>query len=261
MSFSNPKLQNPCSKFIEFKGDSGTFQFYDKEQEKNIQLSTPCFIIVLDQLSTIRGFSDDYQTGIYSNEVHSLLNEILKVKSFKGGISIIGLYNEVKHEIKAAGGKFAKSVYCMMFDPEGNRELVNFQLSGAAFSAWLDFKFDAQQHVVEITADTIREKKGSINYYKPIFKRWSIKKDLIPYAVELDKKLQAYLKQRKEEIQEQQTVQQEKSDQDYHQESPVYYPDKTPSEVLHEINYEQDKHAVLEESKNEEADFCNDLPF
>lgn len=265
MSFSNPKLSNPCSKFIEFKGDSGVFQYWDKERGEhgeNVQLPVPCFIVVLDQLSTIKGFSDELQSGIYSNEVHSLANEILRVKSFKGGLSIVGLYNDIKHELKSEGAKFAKSVYCMLIDKEGNNhELINFQLSGAAFSAWLDFKFDAQQHIVEITGDCNKEKKGSISYFKPIFKRYAMKKELVPYAIKMDKQLQAYLKQYQDDLKEQQTVSQEKVDAEIPVDNPVIYPDKTPNEVWHENNYDQDKHSIYGDPVKSEVDPADDLPF
>jgi len=249
MSFSEPTLKNPCKKFIEFKGDKGIFQYYDKEKEENVQLQTPCYLVVLDQLSTIKGFSDEYQSGIYSNEVHSLVNEILRVKSFKGYLTITGLYKDIKAEIISAGGKFAKSVYCMKFDDKGNKELVNFQLSGAAFSSWLEFKFDQQRHVVCITGDNLKEKKGAINYMKPVFSRFSIKENIIQDAIEMDHELQSYLKQYKEGQKEEE----------------IHKEEKTASEVFHETNYDHDKKDVYPEYRQKdippEPEEGLDLPF
>ena len=55
MSLSEPKLTNPASKFIEFKGDVGEFHYYDKVMEQRVQLQMPLYFIVLDELSAIKG--------------------------------------------------------------------------------------------------------------------------------------------------------------------------------------------------------------
>jgi hypothetical protein len=53
MSKSNPKIENPCKKFIDYKGDKGQFFFYDKDKEEQIEISIPIYFVVLDELSTI----------------------------------------------------------------------------------------------------------------------------------------------------------------------------------------------------------------
>ena len=231
MSFSQPKVENPCRKFYEFKGARGVFQYYDKELGENVELKAPAFFIVLDQLSTIKGYSDAYKSGIWANEVHSLINEPLRVKSFKGGLSITGKYADIKDEVKSEGGKFTKSVYALMLDEEKNTEIVNFQLSGAALSAWFEFKFSNQLHVVSITGDNTREKKGSINYFKPVFKRYNMKEEFVQTAIKSDQLLQKFFKDRLEQQHEQAAAV------DIEEE-------KTPEEVWHENNYEKDKGTV-----------------
>lgn len=257
MSFSKPKAENPCSKYYEFKGDKGIFQYYDKEQGKNIELIAPAYFIVLDQLSTVKGYSDHYASGIYANEVHSLINETLRVKSFKGGLSITGRYADIKDEVKSEGGKFTKSVYALMINEDKSTEIVNFQFSGAALSSWFEFKFSQQMHIVCITGDNTREKKGSINFFKPIFKRYNIKKELIPTAIEADQLLQKFFKDRLEQQHEQAVA--------------VEYPEveeevKTDNEVWHEQTYEKDKGAIYPNKSFNEmpADLDNEddqLPF
>ena len=102
MSLSNPTVsQNPASKYIEYKGDSGKWFYFDKtkgENGENVELHPPLYFIVLDELATIKGWSDQYESGIYSNEVHHI-NETLRVKSFKGGLSIVGKYPDIKFEV------------------------------------------------------------------------------------------------------------------------------------------------------------------
>jgi hypothetical protein len=198
MSLSNPKMTNPATKFVEFKGDKGIFQYYDKtlDEPKNVELTMPFFFIVLDELSTISGYSDRYESAFYSNEVHSLSDEILKVKSFKGGFSVTGKYADIKNELFAAGAKFAKSIYAMLIKSNTEFELIHFKLTGAAFGAWIEKKFNTQQY--GITVKSIAEgQKGAVKYKMPVFDKVNIPKEKIMLwetAIEMDRQLQVYLK-------------------------------------------------------------------
>ena len=197
MSLSNPTVsQNPATKFISFKGDTGEWYYYDKTKEENVVIKPPIYFIILDELSTVKGWSDQYSSGIYSNEVHTL-SEQLTVKTFKGGAMIKGWYQDIKNDVKALGGKYTKSIYAMLIHDDDNTELVNFQLSGAAFSAYLDYKFKIDGKVVGILEEVEEAKKGSIKYFKPKFKLFKPKENLTEMATEMDKELQAYFKTRK----------------------------------------------------------------
>ena len=201
MSFSNPNQTNPATKFIIFKGDKGVFQYFDKEageKGENIELKMPLYFIVLDELSTIKGFNDETQSGVYSNEVHNLSNEKLNVRTFKGGRSVTGIYKDIKADIAALGGKFCKSVYALLVTSEGN-EIVNFQFSGASFSAWLDCRINTNQYCVGVVGVS-DEKKGVIKYKKPIFKAFAIKPEIREAAIAADNKLQAYIEQYKQTL-------------------------------------------------------------
>jgi len=196
MSLSNPKLQNPAKKFIEFKGDKGIFQYFDKElgeKGETVEFTMPFYFIVLDELSAITGFNEKNQCGIYSNEIHSLNDEILKVKTFQGGISIVGKYADIKNDIKAIGGKFTKSIYAMLLGKEN--EFVHFKFSGSAFGSWLEKKIDLQKAAVLVN-ETARGEKGIIKFIYPIFKQTIIpptKKYVWDAALKMDKELQLYL--------------------------------------------------------------------
>jgi hypothetical protein len=198
MSLSNPKAVNPAAKFIEFKGDTGTFQFYDKslEEPKNVTLDMPLFFIVLDELSTITGWSEKLESNIYSNEVHSLTDEILKVKSFKGGFTATGKYRDIKDSIVANGGKFTKSVYAMLITGKDSFELVHFKIVGSSFQGWLEKTFNTQAFGVQVKS-TYQTKKGKTVYQVPVFEKVNIPKDkqnIWDAALEMDKNLQIYLK-------------------------------------------------------------------
>jgi hypothetical protein len=196
MSLSNPKLQNPATKFIEFKGDKGIFQYFDKEKGENgenVEMQMPFYFIVLDELSTITGYNNENECGIYSNEIHSLADEILKVKTFKGGISLVGKYADIKNDIKAIGGKFTKSIYAMLLGKPNT--FVHFKFSGAAFSSWLEKKIDLQKAAVLVN-ETAQGQNGAVKYTYPIFKSSiipAIKQYVWNEALEMDKQLQKYL--------------------------------------------------------------------
>ena len=198
MSLSNPKMINPATKFIEFKGDKGIFQYYDKslDEPKNVELQMPFFFIVLDELSTISGYSEKLETSFYSNEVHSLSEDTLKVKTFKGGFTAVGKYSEIKDNLIANGAKFAKSVYAMLVIDAKTFELVHFKFTGAAFGSWIEKKFNVQDFGVQVK-ETKQGKKGSVKFQMPVFERVNISKDkklIWDSAIEMDKKLQVYIK-------------------------------------------------------------------
>ncbi len=194
MSLSQPQIKNPCHKFIEFKGDSGDFRYWDKEQKKNIIIEKPFSFIVLDELSTITGFSDEYQCGIYSNEVHNLSEESLSVRAFKGKSKLVGKYSEIKGDIAQMGGKYTKSVYAALIKKDNELELVNFQLKGISFKAWLDAVLDKSSFAVSVTGCD-NGKKGKVEFKIPIYKQTEVSHLLIEKAVVMDKTLQSYLKE------------------------------------------------------------------
>lgn len=198
MSFSNPTLENPCKKFIDFKSDDKQFVYWDKElgeKGDNVIVPTPIYFIVLDELTTISGYYKEGDCGIYSNEIHFLKDEVLKVRTFKkGGPTIVGLYDTIKDSIKAIGGKFTKSVYAMMILPSGSVDLVNFRFRGAAFSAWLDKRVNTNNQVVCIEDEFIEERNGKTVYNVPVFTAYNMTPEYRAMALEMDKELQAYLK-------------------------------------------------------------------
>lgn len=210
MSFSNPILENPCKKFIDFKSDDKQFVYWDKELGENgeqVIIPTPIYFIVLDELTTITGYYKEGDCGIYSNEIHFLKDEVLRVRTFKkGGPSIVGLYDAIKDSIKAIGGKYTKSVYAMMIPTEGVPELVNFRFRGAAFSAWLDKKVNSSRQIVCIADEFIEEHNGKTVYNVPVFKAFNMKPEYRDMAVEMDKELQAFLKSYKSKQTEKEAV-------------------------------------------------------
>lgn len=204
MSKSQPILENPCKKWIEYKAEEGKFYYFDKaigEKGKNIEVPTPVCFCVIDELSVITGFSKKHDSQITSNEVHSVKNETLRVRTFKGGESVIGLYSDIRDNIVAMGGKFTKSVYALLIHDDFTTEFVNFKFRGAAFSAWLDKKFNAMNFIVGVQ-EFVEEKNGNNTYQVPVFKAFKSNPEIDAAAIEQDKILQEYLRVYKARIPE-----------------------------------------------------------
>lgn len=188
MSISRPRANNPnpATKHIRFK--NGKFQYWDKKEEKNIEITLPCEFIVLDELSAITGWSDKYQSGIFSNEVASTIDEEIVVKAFKGGELIRGLYSEIKDKAKTEGGRYEKSVYALL-----NGELVRFAFVGAALSSWIETEvnFTQPKYKVEKTREG---KKGTTVYKIPVFEVIEAREKEWDEAIGMDRDiLQPYL--------------------------------------------------------------------
>jgi hypothetical protein len=197
MSLSNPKAENPVTKWIEFKGSTGKFQYWDKATESNIELPLAKIgFIVLDELNTISGYHSSAEAGIYSNEISDLSHETLTVKVFKTNIQITGLYKDIKDNIKAIGGKFTKSVYAALITGKDSLELVNFKMSGSGFGGWLEKKVNLYKQGVKVTGLKDGE-KGATKFKIPVFEGFEMPENLRLKAVDMDKELQEYLKQYK----------------------------------------------------------------
>ena len=195
MSLSNPRQVNPAKKFIEWSGSKGKFYYYDKDKNENVFIEETIYIVPLDELSTIKGYHDRSNSGIYSNEVKNISKDKLVVKAFKGGLIASGLYNEIKGQLE--GGKFAKSVYCVLVSgsiEETTLELVNLQIHGAAFGTWIDAKVNVDSgDVISLSPSTEELKKGTTVYFAPVIKKYKKRDDILEKCINYDKELQEYL--------------------------------------------------------------------
>lgn len=193
MSYSDPKITNPVTKFIEFKGSNGTFTYWDPEKGdngENVEVQKPFFIIPLDDVHTIGGFNDDKQAGFYANQVRDIRNDILSVRC-KRDLIKEGLYEEVK---SITGVRYQKNLYALLVKDENSKpELVCFKVLGSFLNAYIDLKVEIGKHAVQVTENLDKGKKGSNEYYIPILKRYKVTKQWHPKALEADKQLQPYL--------------------------------------------------------------------
>jgi hypothetical protein len=208
MSLSNPQAKNPAIRFFQwrggaeaFKGDDGKTRheggkvtWYDKEDQQEYEMDLPFSFIVLDELTTITGYSEKDQSGFWSNEIRNLQQEKLVVKT-KSGTVATGLYGDISENIKAKGAKYAQSVYIAFKDESGELQIANIKMAGAALTAWIEFKkrFDISQCAVFITEEPKLEKKGTNYYFSPVFDGQNMSDATRNAAVKLDEELQRYL--------------------------------------------------------------------
>lgn len=194
MSLSNQSSTvSPAKHFLRVK--SGSVNYYDKESQQNIDVPVPLSFVVLDQLATVKGWSDNDQSGYWSNEVKSAGQDAITVRTSKGE-KATGIWKDIKTNPAVAGAKFNASVYIAAPGREG-LEIQNIAFSGASLNAWIEF-VNANKGVtrgknkVTITGFS-DEKKGAVKYQVPVFEAVEITEEELAQATELDKELQVYL--------------------------------------------------------------------
>lgn len=204
MSRSNPTPSAPVHKYMTWAGGSGELQWYDKEAQKRVKVPLPFRFLYLDQLVTITGFSDSDKSGIWSNEVRSIKDQLV-VKTSSGTIAT-GSYESLKDHLKAQGGKYACSVYIAYQEASGeDAEWVigNIKFSGAGLGAWFDFRkrHNLEEGAIRITGSAT-DKKGATTFHIPVIQAAEATSTEDDLAKELDTQVQQYLKtylaQRKE---------------------------------------------------------------
>lgn len=190
MSLSQERPTNPARLYLKVK--SGAIVYYDKEQQENITVPTPFEFIVLDQLATIKGWSDQDESGFWSNEVRRVGADTLTVRTSKG-MKASGIWRDIKGKPELAGAKYNSSVYVAYRGKDG-LEIANLALTGAALNSWIEF---TQKHRITSNKVVLSEwadaKKGSVSYKVPVFTAVPMGDEEKEEAIELDRQLQEYL--------------------------------------------------------------------
>lgn len=189
MSLPQKRPTNPAKFYLKVK--SGSIIYYDKEVQENINVPTPFEFIVLDQLATVRGWSDQDKSGYWSNEVRNVGRDTLTVRTNRG-IKEAGLWRDIKGSVGIAGAKYHSSIYVAHQSRDG-LVISNLSLTGAALKAWIKF---TQKHrlnnVKVVLSGWSDDKKGSVSYKVPVFEAVPMGEEEKNEGVELDKQLQAY---------------------------------------------------------------------
>jgi hypothetical protein len=156
---------NPATRFLEWDSNAKGFKFYDKEKKENIPVKVPFKFLVLKSLHTVKGWHSKSESGIYSNEINNM-NEMLNVKSFKGGHIVSGIYREIKEKLQ--GGVYFKSIYIML----GDGSIANIALKGASCAMWGDFTKKTSARLADewvVVTGAEDQKNGSVKYSVPVF--------------------------------------------------------------------------------------------
>lgn len=196
MSRSNPQLVNPAEHFFRWAGSKGLLQWYDKEKQENIKVKLPFEFLVLDELATISGYNKQLAQGYWSNEVRNVMSDELFVKT-KNGPFEAGLYANLA-QTRAKGGGYTQSIY--LAHKIGDKWVIgNFQASGSALSAWIEFRKTLGRGALEtgkviMTRGEQQESPVGI-FYAPSFKYVKADADENEEAIKLDRELQVYLSQ------------------------------------------------------------------
>lgn len=192
MSLSQERPTNPSTRRMEIK--NGTITFYDREEQKNVEVPTPFEFIVLDQLATVRGWSDADGSGYWSNEVKSVGKDTLTVRTSKG-IKARGIWKDIKNEESVSGSKYHTSVYLAHKSGDG-LVISNLLLKGATLNEWIEFTRKVRLNNVKVSITDWKEgKKGAVTYKLPVFEATQMSDSEKEEAVALDKELQGYFKE------------------------------------------------------------------
>lgn len=197
MGFGNAAPERPYSRTINWKSSLCEFQEYDKDTSSNKKVDIDRFV-VLEEMTSVSGYSQKANKGIWSNEVLDLKHEKLQVR-IGNEIEYEGYWSEIKDAVNGAGGKFTNVVIALL----PSNEIVRFLFSGAACSGWIGKRFNpmARQCGVKF-AGTTEEQTGSIKYNVPTFEPIELTEDQKKVAIKKWEELDAWLGQRNEHNQE-----------------------------------------------------------
>ena len=196
MSRTEKIVSSPCVKYLQWKNKydendllvGGTFQYWDKDTETNVEVELPFKFAVLEPaMKTFKGYNEKRKSGVWSNEGKNPEHDI--VLRNKEGIIMkfkLGEYKKYKDEINGHGAKYTSSVYIGVPTTEGI-EVWNLQIGGAVanggsdpddmdesekFDGWFSFTKRAKQDIYKkwiIVQDIKKKKKGKTKFSIPIF--------------------------------------------------------------------------------------------
>lgn len=203
MSRSQPNetLPHPCQRWFELDGKLGHLRFFDKEKKERIDYGTAkgFEFVLLDKLSTIKGWSEENESGLYSNEVKDTRSDPFVVKAFKRKEPIAeGFYSDIRDKIKANGGKFVTMLYIAYRDKETDEvTLGSLALKGGSLRSWMNMEGEGNNRS-RIFKDAIRiadvkeGKKGGVTFKMLVFEITEVDAVMNDIATELDRGLQSY---------------------------------------------------------------------
>lgn len=200
-AFAQPQ-SNPATKFLSWKSNDKNFSYYDKETEANVAVELPFQFLVLDELASVKGWSDSLTGQIVSNEVKFISKEVLTAKCYHKNVKgektsteiAKGFYKDIKDKVNSAGAKYHKSVYVMLADGT----LANIQMKGACVAKWGEFTQKTKSRLADewiVVEKAVDGKKGAVKFTTPEFKFLkTLSEEEATNADECFNELESYLK-------------------------------------------------------------------
>ena len=200
-AFQTPQ-SNPATKFLSWKSNDKNFSYYDKESQTNVAVELPFKFLVLDELASVKGWSDSLSGQIVSNEVKYISKEPITAKCYHKNVKgeststeiASGIYKDIKEKVNSAGAKYHKSVYVMLEDGT----IANIQMKGAVVQQWGNFTQKTKSRLPDewvIVEKHVDGKKGAVKFTTPEFKfERSLSESEAEQADEAFNELESYLK-------------------------------------------------------------------
>lgn len=207
------QIQNPCTKWFKWKGSTGTVAYYDKLTKQDVEVALPFTFLLLDVLSTVKGYDEGAKASIWSNEVRDIKNSIITVKS-GSEVLVSGTYATVREKAIAAGGGYAASCYIAFYDGNGKLTIGNMTMTGSSLGggvhkpadkkmkdeevgAWIEFtknfKADLYKKAIVVNKDERVCTQGATKFFCPKFTLKDVSEETDKAAIQLNNELQAYL--------------------------------------------------------------------
>lgn len=169
------KATNPAKKFFKWESENKTMSYYHKgetkEESKNVFVDLPFRFVTLGRpLFCVKGFDDNLNLGLYSNEVRTVKDEMVVRYFDKKQPEIArGIWADVKDKADNVGGKYHLSIYG--YDLIA-KEIINIDVKGNGIGEWGElFKKSSNRLADEVVIiKGYKEgKKGIVKYTYPTF--------------------------------------------------------------------------------------------
>lgn len=193
MGFGNAKAERPYTRTIKWKSGDDQFETYNADTKKNEPVEIDWFT-VLEELTSVSGYNENSNKGIWSNEVLELGQKI----EVRVGNDIVtsGSWKEIKAEVTAMGGKFTNVVIALL--PSG--EIIRILLAGSGCTGWIGKKFSPMSLQCGVKFNGSQEgKKGNVTYNIPTFVKRELSSEETESAMDAWKTVEAWLKDRGQE--------------------------------------------------------------
>jgi hypothetical protein len=190
------KLSNPAQYFLKWSNGSGEISYYDKEKKENIIIGNNISFLLLDQLSTAKGWDSQNESAIIGTEVRNPAFEPIILRSYKDGNSNQIVKGIWKTEIK---DKYPVDFYASLYIVtiiNSKPVLANLQIKGACLADLFEAKLKSVDGFYINFKKGEQQKNGVAKWFSlSVSKTIEVPKIIDDLAVGYYNQLQDYLDQ------------------------------------------------------------------